>query len=695
MTEHLPTGDWLYDALPEVYRVRDAAQGHPLRALLAVLGEQGDVLQDEAARLYDNQFIETCEEWLTPYLGALVGYRPMHDVGPVSQRALVGRWIELMRSKGTAATLEDVARGAAGWPASVAEHFQNLSHNQFMNHIRPGVHGAIDTRDAARLEALGGAFDSAHYSVDAGRIARREGRMNIHNIGIYLWRLAPDMRPRRRAFQVGPRRFSVHPLGLDTQVFNMPETEAGADARAAPIHLPIALTRRFLHDNLADFHPRAFRIWIDGAEAPTGAISICNLSDDGAGWAHAPGAAIGFDPVLGRIATPTAQPAPGSVEVRIFMGVPDAAGGGAYERLAGFAAGLAPVTSVAVGDDLQAALDIAQPGGAVEVTDSETYDGAFSIDVAVDARIELRAANGQHPTLALTGDLTVTGAAQSEVTLNGFLAGGAAIVVPAAGGNALRRLTLRHMTLLPGIAAAPDGTPLQPQAPSLIIEAPNVIVEVEDTILGGVRCHPSTVFIAKDSAIDATEPSNIALSGLDGASPAGLATLRETTVIGKIDVHAFTLVSNAILMAALAPGDPWTMAVQARDTQTGCARFSYIPPGARVPRRHRCQPSLAMAEALRAAEDANPMLSPLQRAAITRRATARLRPGFFAERRHGRAAYLQLLTSAPLEIRAGADDESEMGFRHRVHQPQRESNLRTRLEEFLPSGLEAGFFFET
>ena len=46
-------------------------------------------------------------------------------------------------------------------------------------------------------------------------------------------------------------------------------------------------------------------------------------------------------------------------------------------------------------------------------------------------------------------------------------------------------------------------------------------------------------------------------------------------------------------------------------------------------------------------------------------------------------------------IRAGADDEAEMGAFHDLFQPQRESNLRTRLDEYVRFGLEAGIFFET
>ncbi|MEO9897304.1 MAG: hypothetical protein ABJD13_05780 [Paracoccaceae bacterium] len=694
MTEHQPVGTWLYESLPEVYRVRDAREGYPLRDYLSVLGEQGDSLTEESMQLYDNQFIETCEEWLVPYIGALVGYRPVHGIGPVSQRALVGRWIELIRSKGTAASLEEVARGATGWPARVVEHFQNLAHSQFMNHIRGEVDGALNMRNAARLEALGSAFDSAHYTVDVGRISLGEGRHNIHNIGLFLWRLRAAFWPRHTARQIGPRRFMLHTLGLNTQIFNPALTEENADSLAAPINLPIPLDRRFLSTALDDYYPRGFRIWIDGAPVLSSGLQICNLSDEGPGWAHAPDNFVAFDPVLGRIATPASDAPPEQVEIQAHSGFPGTVGGGTYARSTGFVTGLGAPVQIGIADDLQTALTTAQPGGIVEITDSETYSGALSLDVAPDQRLELRGAQGQFPTLDVPANIEITGAAESEITLNGLLIGGGAIVVPDDGANALRRLTLRHLTLLPGINALPDGTPQQPTAPSLIIEAPNVIVDIEHCVLGGIRCHESTVLTVTDSAIDATDPANVAFSGLDDLSPAGRVTLRETTVIGKVAARVFTLISNSILQAELVIGDGWDIPIQALDTQSGCARFSYIPPGSKVPRRYRCQPSHALAEAMRALTAENPNPSPAQELAVERRVFGRMRPAF-TQTRYGQAGYLQLLTSAPREIRTGADDESEMGLWHMVFQPQRESNLRTRLDEFLPSGLEAGFFYET
>lgn len=693
MNANQPMGDWLYQSLPEVYRVRDAGQGYPLRALLAVLGEQGDALWDEAQRLYDNQFLETCEPWLVPYLAALLGYRPIHAIDAVSQRALAAQWIALVRSKGTAATLEDVARGATGWPARVVEFFQRLAHPQHANHARDQVHGALDLRNARRLEDLGSAFDSAHYTVDVGRIGQREGLHNIANIGLYLWRLRAGEWPRHRATRIGTRRYACHPLGLDTQCFNLPLAEPDRRSLAQPVHLPIALSRRRLHERLADFHPRAFALWIDGIEVAPSALCICDLSDQGAGWAHMPDTKVAFDPVLGRIATPASAPAPNRVEVMFHDGFPGTIGGGSYERAASFAEALAPLVPLSLGGNLQTAIDSVQTGGVVELRDSERFDGAFAIDAGADERIELRAANGARPVLALTADLAITGAAESEVTINGLMIAGGALVVPDDGVNALRRLTLRHVTLLPGIAADADGTPQQPQAPSLVIEAPNVLVEIERSVIGGIRAHPSTTIVIRDSAVDACARENVALAGLDGIAAAGLVTIENATVIGKVHARVFTLISNAILDAALADaGETWPLAIEAEDTQQGCARFSWIPSGSRVPRRYRCQPSLALGEALRAALEANPALSALARATIERRIVTPLRPAFTA-RRYGRPGYLQLTGAVPVEIRSGADDESEMGVWHAIHQPQRESNFAVRIEEFLPSGLEASHVY--
>ncbi|MDQ0989307.1 hypothetical protein QFZ74_000535 [Streptomyces sp. V3I7] len=103
----------------------------------------------------------------------------------------------------------------------------------------------------------------------------------------------------------------------------------------------------------------------------------------------------------------------------------------------------------------------------------------------------------------------------------------------------------------------------------------------------------------------------------------------------------------------------------------GCLRYSYVPPGSRTPRRHRCQPDLAGSEQ-----------------------AARVRP-LFASERYGTPWYGQLADPCAEEIRRGADDGGELGAFHDLYRPQREDGLRARLAEYTPAGTDAGIFFVT
>jgi hypothetical protein len=53
------------------------------------------------------------------------------------------------------------------------------------------------------------------------------------------------------------------------------------------------------------------------------------------------------------------------------------------------------------------------------------------------------------------------------------------------------------------------------------------------------------------------------------------------------------------------------------------------------------------------------------------------------------------LPSTDQSIRQGADDGGEMGAFHFVLAPFRENDLRIRLKEYLPVGLEVGIFYQT
>jgi len=60
----------LYALLPENYRAYDAEEDAPapLEALLTVIGEQVSYLRQDLDSLWDDFFIENCNDWVVTYL---------------------------------------------------------------------------------------------------------------------------------------------------------------------------------------------------------------------------------------------------------------------------------------------------------------------------------------------------------------------------------------------------------------------------------------------------------------------------------------------------------------------------------------------------------------------------------------------------------------------------------------------------
>jgi hypothetical protein len=224
-----------------------------------------------------------------------------------------------------------------------------------------------------------------------------------------------------------------------------------------------------------------------------------------------------------------------------------------------------------------------------------------------------------------------------------------------------------------------------------------VEVEIDHCILGALQIAEGSQVKIRNSIIDATNETAVAYSGIDAAreTAGGAVIIENSTVLGKVRAVELELVSNSIFFAALATGDTWTAPVRSEKKQTGCVRFSYLPPGSLTPRRFRCQPDLEIAQRIDAAEKAaNGPIPPAQVNAIRAEVLSWLVPSF-SSLRYGAPDYAQLRGSCPAQIRAGASDESEMGAFHDLFQPQRETNLKVRLEEYLRFGLEAGSFYET
>jgi hypothetical protein len=711
--------DFMFDLLPAIYRLRDTGQGSPLQALLRVIAEQAGVLEKDIANLYDNWFIETCDDWVVPYIGALVGYAPV-STGPdpgVGARALtreritiprreVANTIRFRRRKGTLSVLEDLAEAVAGWPARAVEFYELLGVTQNVSYLHMDRGRTAELRDGDALDNLGGPFDEVARTVDVRRVNSNhaQGRFNIPEVGLYVWRLRAYPVTEAPAYcyeEQSPNCFLFSALGADTPLFVNPEAP-GADPK-----LPTPITRRatLAHEadettgaapDVAAFYgpAQSIQIFTGAPLAPVDASRIvpADLTD----WTYRPtGDQVALDPALGRIMFPPNQARRLTVHVSYAYGFPADLGGGQYRRTLSEPPGArlyrvnkTDASAFSRISDALAQWRQDKPAGAViEITDSDAYAEPIEIDLAEGQTLELRAANAKRPVIRLlewqTGasdSLSIAGARGSWFVLDGVVVTGRSVQVS----GDISGVTIRHCTLVPGWGLDCNCGPKRPTEPSLEILGAPLCITIEHSILGAIEVERNETaedplrLNVSDSVIDA-----IATASAIGASGklCAYAALRmhRCTVFGGVEVHAIAIAEDSIFMGL----------IRACRRQAGCMRFCYVPPASRTPRRYECQPDLVLAAI--AAEVSRGTLTDLQ-AALRVRETLRVEPDFDSVR-YGTPSYARLARVTAAEIAQGASDRSEMGVYHDLYQPQRAANLTQRLTEFTPAGTDAGIIY--
>lgn len=731
--------DRLYELLPAIYRIKDAEQGEPLKAMLAVIAEQVNLLEDHIGQTYDNWFIETCDKWLVPYIGDLLGVRPLHPVpsAGVSLRVYVANTLAYRRRKGTTPVLEQLAKDTTDWSARAVEFFQLLATTQHVNHVRLEAPGWVSLKDANRLELVSGPFEQAPYSAEVRRIATGRGKYNIPNVGLFLWRVQayPLVRGTPRPVAGPPSgRYTFSPLDLDIPLFNPPQTEAEITHLAEEVNVPGPLRRRPLHDELEARRQAltegkapvstyfgetpVLEVYFQGQAdpLPSEEVIICNLEGwDKTGWtspvsttfASIRTTKVAVDPVLGRLCILkgiTEKPD----RVSYAYGFSGDLGGGPYKRQSQALRAWvkAPVWVVTkdvslhrpgtvvgtLGKAIKAWSGSGVDEGAIVVLDSLTYKESLTngdaIQIPKGKRVLILAAAwlGTKDQFKVTPKFTVTqfvpegvrphlrgnvsvkgtapGDSPGQLLINGFLIEGKLNVLV---GN-LGQLTLSHCTLLPskgGLKVSAQNSRLRftlERCVSGLLNLPDTVPElhVSESIVDGVIVAPGS----------------------------------------KVRIEASTILSTTQAKTLEASNTIFKSLVTASRRQTGCVRFSFVPAGSSTPRRYRCQPDLEMATRIEQLEN-SPGFQKLtdakkkdQRVEIRDSVASWLLPSFTSTR-YGNPAYGQLGRYCPRQIAEGAEDGSEMGAFGFLKQPQRETNLRVALEEYLRFGLEAGLFYVT
>jgi hypothetical protein len=706
VTEVEAARDRLLDLLPVHHRARDLGPGGapgPLMELIAAIAGELALLEQDLERLYDGWFVETCDEWLVPYLADLVGLPEVPpDLGvAVSRRALVANTVAYRRRKGTVAVLEQVARDVTGWPTRAVEYHPLLVATAHVNHVRLDRAGIASLRDAATVElgavrsppAAHGALDPLRHTAEVRRIASRRGRYGIRNVGILPFPVQTYDVAWSRARPVG-QWVHFDPVGRSVPLFAVPRAEEAIERLATEPDLPLPVRPRRLLSMLQAARrgeidtaalPLGVRLESDGTELPPDRVRVCRLES------LAPGdePQVMVDPVAGRLRTYREQApfAPDDVFVRYAYGAMADVGAGTYDRSdvhdsvletdlwtrPGDDENPGEDEQIAVSSTLAAALGEAQSDWAdaakhadratvtVSIGDSGHYPGNLAIAVPAATRLVLVAAlwptrilpdgevlaplagryvpDGLRP--HVQGTLTVTGGPGSSVVLDGLVLEGDVVVAP----GDLGSLTVAQTTVTGTIRAEVDAGSANASLQVRVIRSAVGGIAVADTI---------PMVVVSDSVLDTVTVAPPPTGDLVLTGAGAHASLEGSTVRGAVAVR--TLDASSCVLDG-------TVMVEHR--QVGCVRFSYVGPGSRTPRRHRCVP------ADRAATNPTPVYVSADPAS---------------------PAYPALDASCSPLIAEGGEDESEMGVHHHLRRPLRLRAAERQLDPYLPVGSQLGLF---
>lgn len=503
MTKKRFTIEKIYELLPAIYRQRDFelakksldnknlqrqgisddgheninneryVKGGPLKALVQVIGEQIELVENDILKLYDNWFIETCDEWIVPYIGDLLGASKLNPVSKSTQthRAWVANTISYNRRKGTLSVLEQMASDVTGWNSKAVEFFIKLATTQYINHLRPGNLATVNVRNQKQLEMLGTPFDKTAHLADVRHIDSLRGYYNIPNIGIFLWRIHAYPVTYAPAFSVGECKFLFDQKGSSLPIYNLPVTEQNITHEAKEINLPTIIRKNAMNEALTDVasplakdfvYSNSFKIYVkkvkedgpgeggEGGEnldtveylvAPNDMVS-CNLSD----WHHIPpDGKVGIDPELGRIIFPESEKIV-DVHVDYHYGFSGEVGGGFYDRTEGenynyfqkavnhnnpfYHYKVKKIPGSPSEPLFRNISDAIQHWKTeehhdtrdllIEITDSENYFESIELDIPENVAVVIRAENFKRPVIWVDKPITIGGRKGSSIIFEGL-----------------------------------------------------------------------------------------------------------------------------------------------------------------------------------------------------------------------------------------------------------------------------------
>lgn len=683
----------LWKLLPALYRTYDLPEGDgPLREMLDRIGAGFADLRRSIDRLWDNQSIETCDDWVVPYIGDLLATRLVSCLDARAQRVDVAKTIYYRRRSGTLGLLEELAADIAGRDARAVEFFRRLgrTRHQFDPAIGPvPAYHPGDARGSAVIEGLAGAtsgtpaggyadlrnnyashastgsFDEYAHTADLRRGVQSAGWHNISHLGVFVCWLYGF--PIEGATPVSngakPPCFSFDPSGRRIPLFakssriNDQKITGFGEDWIAPDEwsLPLPVTEE-LWDAYPDrLYPDSYSVGLAGGTAP----------------APRPRAEVRVHPESGvfSFADPADKTKP---VVGYHFGFSSRIGAGGFDERSLEQLEFPPLsTSVNGGGALDAAIAAIAGTETVEIADSLTYSGIAAGLVLptppappAPGLVAIRASNQVRPLIRWPGagaTWKITGKG-GNLVLQGLWLQGADLILA----GTFDTVSLRMMTLDPGTSGssgvffdtAIDGMALTPT--TLWIDGAIQRLSLERCITGPVRARGNG-FVEELSASDsilqaiATHAPSPALPpdpAIEGVS--GEVALRRCTVLGPIGVHKLSA-SECIL------DEPAIV----EDAQHGCVRFSAYADGSALHAPYRSVKVPAGGPLFRSRRFGDPNYARLYR--------------------HADDA---IVNPSPGDtIVGGARNESEMGAFCCENVSLRKRGLAAKYEEYAPLGI--------
>ncbi|MCR9088139.1 MAG: phage tail protein [Rhodobacteraceae bacterium] len=692
--------DRLFDLLPAYLRLRDAEEGRaikgrvapgttdprsiedfgPLRTLASLVAREGQIVDESLDRLYDDAFIETCAPWAIPYIAELLGVRGLADLPEgLDMRARVANALELRARKGTLRALEQAAADFSGWPVFAVEYWQRTSHVQAMRLPHPEMGRTVDVRVRPRLARIATPFERDARNVEVRRIATAGGRWNLGNIGLHVWRMRPYSIREHRVEPVaaGRRHFRFNPFGCDAALFAPQGVDGGVSEPAQEADMPNPISRAIFAEDVGRFYGPggAIFVTVDGAPVAAGDVKAAHLGDlPGGGtepdWNHGTraGPATGrvlIDPELGRLVVDPALTGP--VRVTCHFARPLEIGGGEHDRALS-AGSLEEANVLAPSANVVTAVTGAGEEGTFTFEQTTLYRGGGTVNVPADGVLRLVATDRHMPTwrLPATG-LTIRLGRRARVEFNGVRIFGGPLRIEGPGAGAV----FTDCTLLPGLALTRLGAMRNPGAVSLTMAATGAELRLTRTITGPIRLATDVDARLIDCVVDAGSMDSAAIEPALNARRTVLYLLR-CTINGQVRIGRFagrgtTLPEDFGLAVDTDPDlvtsdTLFTGLVEAEQRQTGCIRFSHVPPGSNTPRLYRC---------------------------------TRTPPPVFTSLRPAEPDYLTLVRGAQEALTRGAENGDQIGIWNRAAHAARGDNIIRSIDDFLRFGHEAGVFHET